>query len=76
MNAINKVAIREFSGKILGWLETDAAGNQQVRTFSGRIIGRYDKQLDCTRDFYGKIITKGNTVSGLLYSSQYNPEFK
>lgn len=72
MIAISKVAIREFSGKIIGWLETDKDGNQQVRAFSGKILGRYDKQLDCTRDFYGKILTKGNTVSGLLYDPKYN----
>jgi len=76
MIAISKVAIREFSGKIIGWLETDKDGNQQIRNFHGKILGKYDKALDCTRDFYGKIITKGNTVNGLLYSRQYNPDFK
>ena len=58
MTPISKVAIREFSGRIIGWLETDKEGNQQVR------------------DFYGKILTKGNTVNGLLYSPQHNPDFK
>lgn len=76
MMPISKVAVREFSGRIIGWVETDKDGNQQVRNFSGKILGRYDKSLDCTRDFYGRILTKGNTVNGLLYSPEHNPDFK
>lgn len=72
MLPVSKVAVREFSGKIIGWVETDKDGNQQVRAFSGKILGRYDKQSDCTRDFYGRILTKGNTVNGLLYNPEYN----
>ena len=69
MTVINKVPIREFSGKIIGFLESDAKGNQQVRDFSLKILGFYDKTNDVTRDFYGKIITRGNTVIGLLYQN-------
>lgn len=76
MTPISKTAVREFSGKIIGWVETDKDGNQQVRTFTGKIIGKYDKSLDCTRTFTGKIITKGNTAVGLLYMPEYNPDFK
>lgn len=67
MIAISKEPIREFSGKIIGWIETDKDGNQQVRDFYGKILGKYDKSLNVTRDFYGRILTRGNTVAGLVY---------
>lgn len=66
-NIISKEPIREFSGKILGWLETDKDGNKQVRDFSGRILGTYDKKFNVTREFNGKILTQGDTLIGLLY---------
>lgn len=67
MIAISKEPIRQFGGKIIGWIETDKDGNQQVRDFYGKILGKYDKSLNVTRDFYGRILTKGNTVAGLVY---------
>ena len=66
-NIISKEPIREFGGKIMGFIETDKDGNQQVRDFYGRILGTYDKKMNVTRDFYGRILTQGNTVLGLLY---------
>lgn len=67
MIAISKEPIKEFGGKIIGWIETDKDGNQQVRDFYGKILGKYDKSLNVTRDFYGRILTRGNTVAGLVY---------
>ena len=66
-NIVSKDAIREFSGKIIGWVETDSSGNKQVRDFSGRILGTYDKRFDVTREFSGRIISQGDTSIGLLY---------
>ena len=67
MIAISKEPIKEFGGKIIGWIETDKDGNQQVRDFYGKILGKYDKSLNVTSDFYGRILTRGNTVAGLVY---------
>ena len=67
MIAISKEPIKEFGGKIIGWIETDKDCNQQVRDFYGKILGKYDKSLNVTRDFYGRILTRGNTVAGLVY---------
>ena len=66
-NIISKEPVREFNGKIMGFIETDRDGNQQVRAFYGRILGTFDKKMNVTRDFYGRILTRGNTVLGLLY---------
>lgn len=63
----NKEIIRNFSGKIIGSIETDPQGNKIVRDFYGKILGRYNKRQNVTRDFYGKIIGRGDQ-SGLLLS--------
>lgn len=63
----DKIAIREWTGKIIGWLETDTiTGNKTIRDFYGKILGTYDKKLDLTRDFYGRMIAKGDQLSMLL----------
>ena len=36
----NTQIIRDFSGKIIGKIETDRAGNKIVRDFYGHILGR------------------------------------
>ena len=63
----NTQIIRDFSGKILGKIETDHIGNKIVRDFYGHILGRYDKRNDVTRDFYGKIVARGDNC-GLFIS--------
>ena len=75
MTAISKEPIREFGGKIIGWVETDAEGNQEVRNFYGVVISRYDARLKVTRDFYGKILTQGNTAMGQLFNPSINPSY-
>ena len=62
----DKQTIREFSGKIIGYIETDERGNKTVRDFYGKILGRYEKGTDTTRDFYGKILARGDQSSMLL----------
>ena len=63
--------IKDFSQKILGILETDTNGNQPVRSFPGRqILGYYKKDRDVTTDFYGRIISRGNTAIALIYKDK------
>ena len=76
MLAISRDPVREFSGKIIGWVETDDKGNQDVRTFTGLIIARYDAEFNVTRDFYGKILTRGNTAVGQLFNPSVNTSYK
>ena len=63
--------IKEKKKKILGILETDTNGNQTVRSFPGRqILGYYKKDRDVTTDFYGRIISRGNTAIALIYKDK------
>ena len=63
--------IKEFNERILGIHETDANGNPTVRNFPGRqILGYYKKDMDVTTDFYGRIISRGNTAIALIYKDK------
>lgn len=64
---MEKEFIRDFYGKIIGSIETDNVGNKTVRNFYGKILGYYDKAANVTRDFYKKIIARGDQASSLIY---------
>lgn len=64
-----KEIIKDWTGKIIGSVETDNKGNKTIRNFYGVILGRYDKATNVTRDFYGRLISRGDTSIGLIYSN-------
>ena len=63
-----KEAIRNFYGRIIGFVTTDTNGNKAVTDFYGRILGYYKKALNVTTDFYGKVLSKGDTATGLIWA--------
>ena len=63
---VDKQVIREFGGKIIGYIETDKSGDKVIRDFYGRILGRYDKRQNVTRDFYGRIVANGDQSALLI----------
>ena len=63
---VDRQTIKDFSGHILGFIETDHLGDKVVRDFHGKILGKYDKRNNVTRDFYGKILARGDQSSMLL----------
>ena len=59
--------IKDWQGRILGTVDTDTVtGNKIIKHFSGKILGKYDKRSDTTRDFYGRVVAKGDNLSMLL----------
>ena len=57
--------VRNFNGKIIAWEERQ--GNDiVVREFTGAVLGRYDSQMNVTRDFYGRIIAQGDAHGMLI----------
>lgn len=67
---MKKDTIRDFYGKVLGYIETDEKGNKIVKDFYGRKLGTYDKAKDVTRDFYGRILNRGDLTASLIYRGQ------
>jgi hypothetical protein len=58
--------ITEFSHSIIGYIETDSAGNKTVRDFSRKILGYYHASSNTTTNFYGKILYFGDMSAALL----------
>lgn len=63
---IDRQIIKDWRGKILGYVDTDRNGNKIVRNFYRKVLGKYDKRTNTTRDFYGKLVAKGDQCSLLL----------
>lgn len=64
---MNRVPIKDFYNKILGYVDTDpVTGIKTVRTFGMKIVGTYNPKDNITRDFYRKIIGKGDLTMMLL----------
>lgn len=63
---IDRQIIKDWRGKILGYIDTDRNGNKIVRNFYRKVLGKYDKRTNTTRDFYGKLVAKGDQCSLLL----------
>lgn len=61
-----KEAIKDWQGKILGWVETESNGNKILRDFPGRILGKYNRSLNITQDFYGRKVGNGDILLTLL----------
>lgn len=65
----SRETIRDFYGSIVGYLD-DEGREIVARSFSGRILGRYIKSDNTTRDFEGRILYKGNMAAALLVLKQ------
>ena len=60
-----KEEIRNFIGQCLGRLD-DQGDRIVAEDFYGVILGYYSKSEDRTHDFYGRIISNGNTLAALI----------
>ncbi|MBQ8738675.1 MAG: hypothetical protein IJZ04_04170 [Clostridia bacterium] len=63
---MNRIFIKDFSGKIIGSIEILPNGDKVVRDYLCKILGRYEKSTNTTKDYYGKIIARGDCCSLLL----------
>lgn len=58
--------IKDFYGRMIGFIEEDNEGNRQIKDFYGRIKGFYDKKSNKTTDFYGRMVGQGDILTMLL----------
>ena len=65
-------ALRDFSGRIIGYIEDKSDGDQIGRDFYGKIVGYWDKKLNVTRDYYQRIVGRGNMLSSLIQQAEDN----
>ena len=61
--------IRDFYGKILGYIEEESNGNKTAKNFYRQILGTYNAKENVTKDFYGRIVSRGDTTQSLVYNN-------
>ena len=61
-----EIAIRDFYGLIVGYLEKCSNGDIIAKNRSRQILGRYRYSDNRTVDFYGKILFQGDMSQALL----------
>jgi len=60
--------IKNRTGKILGVIRYHDNGDQTALSYPGyKILGYYRASRNVTTDYYGRILSNGNSVSGLIY---------
>lgn len=64
--AKNRQVIKDFHYKIIGFIDTESDGKLTARDSLLRIVGTYDPRSDVTKDFYGRIVGRGNILSSLF----------
>lgn len=65
-NKTQKEILRNFSGQIIGYIEISPNGDQELKNYSGKILGRYVSNRNITQNWSGTILSYGNTLSMLL----------
>lgn len=63
--ANNEETLRDFYGRIIGYVRTDQRGNKTYYDFQRRTVAKYDGKQ--TRDFYGLILGSGDLGMSQLF---------
>jgi len=63
---MTRKAIKDATGRLLGSIDTNPNGREQAYDVQGQMLGSYDPQDDATKTATGTLLTKGNTVAGLI----------
>lgn len=61
-----RVEVKDFRGKIIGFVDEKYNGDKEVFDEYGRRLGFYDKATDYTKDRGGRLIAKGDQTSMLI----------
>lgn len=64
--------IKDYYGRIIGYVQTQPNGDKIGKDFYHRIVGYYDKRTNTTKDFYRRVVARGDTLVGLITSSALN----
>lgn len=60
------IEIKDFYNRVVGRIEEHPNGDKTVRDFYGKILGYYKKQENVTKDFYNRIIARGDASNSLI----------
>jgi hypothetical protein len=60
--------IKDSSGKAIGFIRNTEQGGQQALNVDRQTLGFYDARNNITKDVNGRMIAKGNVVTGLIFN--------
>lgn len=63
-------ALKDFYNRIIGTVEDKPNGDKIYRDFYGKILAKYEKSRDITKDFYGRIVSSGDVGTSFLFSNK------
>ena len=63
---MDKQVIKNWRGKVMGFIKTDDKGNKQVFDSKYKLLGTYRKDLNLTRDSSYRVIGKGDLTLTLI----------
>lgn len=61
--------IKDFYNRIIGYVETKPNGDKIGYDFYLRIVGYYEKNSNVTKDFYRRIVGRGDMLASLIVSA-------
>ena len=64
--------IRDYYNRIIGYIETKPNGDKIGYDFYLRIVGYYEKNSNLTKDFYRRVVGRGDMLSSLITSNSAN----
>ncbi len=73
---MNYEYVKSFTGKIIGKISTEPNGDKKAMTFEGQVIAKYNKRMNYTTDFYGKVIGKGDLTEAIVYTEEAKKELR
>lgn len=66
INMPQGIPLKDFRGRIYGYLDTHSNGDVWAYDFKGRLVGKYLKSENITRDWVGHNISTENVVASLI----------
>ena len=63
---MNEIVVKDANFRIVGYIRVDSNGNKTVLDFYKHVLGSYDASSDTVRNFYGKVIARGDAAAILL----------
>lgn len=64
--------IKDYYNRIIGYIETKPNGDKIGYDFYLRIVGYYEKNSNLTKDFYRRVVGRGDMLSALIASDSAN----
>ena len=62
--------VKDFYGRVQGYMDEQPNGDIWCYDFYGRLVGKYIKSLNVTRDFYGRNVAKGNVLASFIMDNK------